>query len=269
MTRLIVSVTSSGRFTMTLRYSMSSTSTSRVADTAKNGRSSTRRCFVGAFAERLRAARPGEGGKFGEGKGEEGRGGKPLTVREGDDGAGDGGGRGESVSEGGRLRSSSGGSWMDASTIMSTIRCTEGATSAAFHCSSSTSFADSDSWVWWKCCKKLLAWKIAVHCSQYPVFDLPVQYALTWLTIAPRKPTIIRLQMISDFTTKSQDSLNSAQKLGRSSAVCCSARTLITFDARAFASSAAEDRMSDSSSCSAAKSTLAFGDLTDHFSYCL
>ena len=71
----------------------------------------------------------------------------------------------------------------------------------------------------------------------------------------------MRLQMTSDFTTKSHDSLNSAQKAASSSAVCCSLRIAITFDARAFASSAAEDRMSESSSWRAGMSTGAPGDL--------
>ncbi len=83
----------------------------------------------------------------------------------------------------------------------------------------------------------------------------------TWLTIVPRKPTIIRLQITSDFTTKFQDSLNSVQKLGRSSAVCCSARIPITFDACALASSPAEERISDNSSCSAVMSTGSCGEL--------
>ena len=71
----------------------------------------------------------------------------------------------------------------------------------------------------------------------------------------------MRLQMTSDFTTKSHDSLNSAQKAASSSAVCCSLRIAITFDARAFASSAAEDSMSESSSWRAGMSTGALGDL--------
>ncbi len=46
---------------------------------------------------------------------------------------------------------------MEASTMMSTVRCTVGATSAAFHCSSSTNLADWFSCPWWKCCRKALA----------------------------------------------------------------------------------------------------------------
>ena len=84
---------------------------------------------------------------------------------------------------------------------------------------------------------------------------------LAWLTIVPRRPTIMRLQITSDLTTKSHDSLNSATKLGRSSAVCCSARMAMTLDAREFACSAADERISDSSSCSAEVSTGVFGDL--------
>lgn len=78
----------------------------------------------------------------------------------------------------------------------------------------------------------------------------------------PRKPTIIRLQMVSDLTTKSQDSLKSIQKLGKSSTVCWSARMAITFAACALASSAAEDKISDNSSCSAGMSTGFFGELS-------
>ena len=85
----------------------------------------------------------------------------------------------------------------------------------------------------------------------------------TWLTIVPRRPTIIRRQMTSERTTKSHDSLNNAQKPARSSAVCCSARSAITPDARAFACSAADERMSVSSSWSAVMSTGALGDLPE------
>ena len=120
ITRAIVSVVSSERFAITLRYSTSSTSTSSVAPTAKNARSSTRRCFVGAFADRRRALRPGDAGAFGEAGRDDVL--VPLTLSEGEDGAGVEGGMGERVSGGGRLSRSSGGLAIEASTMMSTAR---------------------------------------------------------------------------------------------------------------------------------------------------
>lgn len=53
---------------------------------------------------------------------------------------------------------SSGESRTAESTSTSIILCTSGVTSVGFHSSSSTSFAERDSRLWWKACKNTLAW---------------------------------------------------------------------------------------------------------------
>ena len=70
----------------------------------------------------------------------------------------------------------------------------------------------------------------------------------TWLIMVPRSPTIMRLQIFSDSMTKFHESLNKLAKLGKSSDACCSPRSAMTLEARAWASSAAEDSVLDNSS---------------------
>jgi hypothetical protein len=53
---------------------------------------------------------------------------------------------------------SSGESRTAESTSMSTMLCSSGVTSAGFHCSSSTSFAERDNRLWWNACRNALAW---------------------------------------------------------------------------------------------------------------
>jgi hypothetical protein len=65
-------------------------------------------------------------------------------------------GLGKSVSAS-DLMTSSGASRTAESTNTSVMRCNEGETSAGFHCSSSTSFADCVIRAWWNACRNTFA----------------------------------------------------------------------------------------------------------------
>ena len=77
---------------------------------------------------------------------------------------------------------------------------------------------------------------------------------LTWLTTTPRRPTIIRLQVTSQRTTKLQHSLNTSTNSRRSSLTCCSVRVERTLDVNTFADSAVEKSVSNRESCTAVSS---------------
>jgi hypothetical protein len=70
----------------------------------------------------------------------------------------------------------------------------------------------------------------------------------TWLMTTPRSPTIILRQITSHLTTKDHESLKKVKKSAKLSTACCSARRIINLAAWVFESSAAELRMSESSS---------------------
>jgi len=75
----------------------------------------------------------------------------------------------------------------------------------------------------------------------------PIMRRLTCDAVTPLKETIIRFASVSVAPTKSQFSLNSSTNSVRDSAACCSDRTARILEARALASSQAEERTSDKS----------------------
>jgi hypothetical protein len=74
---------------------------------------------------------------------------------------------------------------------------------------------------------------------------------------------IIRRHITSHCTTKPHEVLKKVRKPDKSSCACCSDRYPITIAASLFERSAAEDRMSRSSSCNEAMSTDGLGVLCD------
>jgi hypothetical protein len=82
------------------------------------------------------------------------------------------------------------------------------------------------------------------HCET-DIVELYIRRLLTWFTITPLNPTIIRRTTTSHLTTKSQPSLKNSTNDGRSNEACCSDRTDITLDARVFANSAADVKIVD------------------------
>lgn len=183
----------------------------------------------------------GEDGRDEDGLGEDGRLSEPGTNDCGRSDKGTGSGDTGAATAVSIPRINSYGSCTAASSIRLTVCCKEAGTSAWLHCSSSTSLAD---WLirdWWNACKNDLA---------YPngSVDAPMGdsvYTLTWLTTTPRRPTIIRLHVTSQRTTKLQHSLNTSTNSRRSSLTCCSARVERTLDVNTFADSAVEKRVSN------------------------
>jgi hypothetical protein len=84
--------------------------------------------------------------------------------------------------------------------------------------------------------------------GQHMLFVGDFIHTPTWLTTTPRRPTIIRLQVTSQRTTKLQHSLNTSRNSRSSSLRCCSARVERALDVNTFADSAAEKRASNSES---------------------
>jgi hypothetical protein len=110
-----------------------------VQDTVKYVMDSIRSCFDGDAEVFLIDGEAGVG--------VDGAGVSPFVV---------GGDDGDKTDESGAMMSS-GESRTAESTSMSTMLCSSGLTSAGFHSSSSTSFAESDNRAWWKVCRKTLA----------------------------------------------------------------------------------------------------------------
>lgn len=232
-----------------------------MADTAKWLRSSIRSDFLVGGGEETPFAREatrgevgrGEVGRGEDGRGEDGRLSEPVASNE-DDGCRSDEGTGSADAGAATAVSTPRINWYGSCTAASRMRltvcCKEAGTSAWLHCSSSTSLADRLIRDWWNACKNDLAYPSK---SVYVLLGVSVN-TLTWLTTAPRRPTIIRLQVTSQRTTKLQHSLNTSTNSRRSSLTCCSARVERTLEVNTFADSAAEKRVSNKESCIAVSS---------------
>jgi len=124
--------------------------------------------------------------------------------------------------------------------------CKDGVIWVGFHCSSSTILAEREMRAWWNACKNALA--CIGKKNQTIWYWNKKELGYTWLTITPLSPTIIRRHMISHLTTKLQDSSKKVKNSGSSRAACSSTLREIIPAACVLESSAAEERISASSS---------------------